>query len=66
MYPPSSAYSLLKFALVLALGTKLVVSQNFKATFGNSPAPFKIDVDPEFIERTVLKAYLTRYVDDVE
>ena len=66
MSPFLSAYSPLIAALIVALSTNLVASQNFKATFGSSPAPFKIDVDPEFIEQTVLKASLTRYVVDVE
>ena len=53
-------------ALIFALSTNFVVSQNFKANFGSSPAPFVIDVDPKFIEKTVLKASLTRYVADIE
>ncbi|MCJ1403037.1 hypothetical protein MMC11_006259 [Xylographa trunciseda] len=61
-----SAHSFPRLALILALSTKLVVSQNFKATFGESPAPFTIDVDPTFIKETVLKASLTRYAVDVE
>ncbi|MCJ1435051.1 hypothetical protein MMC27_004421 [Xylographa pallens] len=62
----SSAYRPLHIALIVALTTKLVVSQNFKATFGSSPAPFKIDVDPDFIKETVLKASLTRYAVDLD
>lgn len=58
--------SLLLFALLIALSIRSVVSQNFKASFGSSPAPFKIDIDRKFIETTVLKASLTRYAVDVE
>ena len=56
----------LSLALLVALSTTVVVSQNFKATYGSAPAPFKIDVDPGFIEKTVLKASLTRYAVDVD
>ncbi|MCJ1395291.1 hypothetical protein MMC18_008175 [Xylographa bjoerkii] len=66
MSPFLSAYGPLSLALIAALSTKSVVSQNFKATFGSSPAPFKIDVDPDFIEQTVLNASLTRYAIDIE
>lgn len=66
MTPFLPAYGLLSLALLVALCTQLVVSQNFQATFNNLPTPFKIDVDPEFIEKTVLKASLTRYAVDVE
>ena len=37
----------------------------FRAKFGASPAPFKIDLEPEFVHRTKLKASLTRYVSDL-
>lgn len=43
-----------------------ISTQNFKATFGSSPAPFEIDVDADFIAETVLKASLTRYVVDLD
>lgn len=66
MSPLLSAYSPLSLALIVALSTKIVVSQIFKATFGNSPAPFEIDVDPCSIKDTVLEASLTRYAVDVE
>ena len=66
MSPFSPAYSPLHIVLIVALTTNLVVSQNFKATFGSSPAPFKIDVDPDFIKETVLKASLTRYAIDLD
>ncbi|RYP92782.1 hypothetical protein DL770_001062 [Monosporascus sp. CRB-9-2] len=39
---------------------------NFKATFGSSPAPMRIDVDPKFIEITRLKASLTRAPIDLD
>ena len=55
-----------KLAFVLAVCTSLAASQNFKATFGSSPAPFTIDVDRHFIKETVFKASLTRYVTDIE
>ncbi|KAM3083548.1 hypothetical protein ACMFMG_004197 [Clarireedia jacksonii] len=38
---------------------------NFKVTFGSSPQPFTISVDPEFIRLTKLKASLTRYTNDL-
>jgi len=40
--------------------------ENFKATFGPTPQPFKIEVDPSFIEETKLKASLTRYTTDIK
>ncbi|KEF51830.1 uncharacterized protein A1O9_12167 [Exophiala aquamarina CBS 119918] len=39
---------------------------NFKAVFGQSPAPLIIDVNPTFIEQTRLKASLTRPAIDIE
>ncbi len=38
----------------------------FKANFGPTPKPFKIQVDPEFIKFTKLKASMTRYTEDIE
>ncbi|PQE23770.1 epoxide hydrolase protein [Rutstroemia sp. NJR-2017a BBW] len=38
---------------------------NFRATFGSSPQPFNISVNPEFIRLTKLKASLTRYTNDI-
>ena len=61
---PTHGYSSL--ALLIVLCTSLVISQNFEAHYGSSPAPFKIDVDPTFIKKTVLKASLTRYAVDIE
>lgn len=52
--------------MLIGLYTSFVVSQNFEAHYGNSPAPFKIDVAPTFIKETVLKASLTRYTVDIE
>ena len=66
MFSFSQARGALSFALLFGLYISLVASQNFKAHYGNSPAPFKIDVNPTFIKETVLKASLTRYVVDVE
>ena len=34
---------------------------NFKASYGDSPQPFEIDVDPEFVSYVKLKVNLTRY-----
>ncbi len=62
----SPAHGSLSLALLVGLYTTLVISQNFEANYGNSPAPFKIDVDPTFIKETVLKASLTRYAVDLE
>lgn len=39
---------------------------NFKANFGSSPLPMKIDVDPSFIAETRLKAALTRNPIDID
>jgi hypothetical protein len=39
---------------------------NFKATFGPSPVPMAIDVDPHFIAETRLKASLTRSPIDID
>lgn len=41
-------------------------SANFDATYGSSPAPFKINVHPKFIAETVLKVSHTRYVVDID
>ncbi|TVY58560.1 Juvenile hormone epoxide hydrolase [Lachnellula suecica] len=38
----------------------------FNASFGDTPQPFKIDVDPEFIALTRLKASMTRFVDEID
>lgn len=38
----------------------------FNATYGLSPAPFTIDVLPDFITQTKLKASLTRYAKDLD
>ncbi|KAK4070312.1 hypothetical protein Trihar35433_4779 [Trichoderma harzianum] len=53
--------------LLQLLFATLAVSTNlpFKATFGNSPAPFSIDVDPSFIEETRVKASLARIATDL-
>lgn len=39
---------------------------NFECSFGKSPAPFKIKVDPEFVALTKQKVALTRMVEDVD
>ncbi|KAH8705876.1 Alpha/Beta hydrolase protein [Talaromyces proteolyticus] len=38
----------------------------FRANFSDSPQPFNIDVDKDFIDNTVLKASLTRFVTPVD
>ena len=61
--PASLLYLSLTFGLpVCSYLNKL----NFNATFGDSPAPFTIDVDPAFINYTKLKASHTRYVEDID
>jgi Epoxide hydrolase N terminus len=57
--------------LVAALGSLMLphlsfAFDTFNATFGSSPAPFQIDVNPGFIAATKLKASLSRYVLDLE
>ena len=39
---------------------------NFNATFGDSPAPFTVDVSPDFIDYIKQKVSLTRYVNDID
>ncbi|KAL6818748.1 alpha/beta-hydrolase [Trichoderma sp. SZMC 28013] len=53
--------------LLQLLSATLAVSANlpFKAKFGNSPAPFSIDIDPSFIEETRVKASLARIATDL-
>jgi len=41
-------------------------SQHFHATFGKSPTPFQVNVDPEFIALTKEKVSLTRMAEDVD
>lgn len=67
MVVPTFAF-LITVALAFALLLPSVVgqSQEFKATFGSSPAPFQIDVNPDFIATARLKASLTRYTVDVD
>ena len=55
------------FAIAVTFFTAwTLAAENFEATYGETPAPFKIDVSPSFIEETVKKASLTRYVVDLE
>lgn len=42
------------------------INENFKASFGSSPRPFKISVNPDFIRETKLKASLTRNTIDLD
>lgn len=62
----SSRKSLAIVIGISTLAVSVLSANNFGATFGSSPAPFKIDVPPSFIEETVTKASLTRYTVDVE
>ena len=39
---------------------------NVNASFGSSPAPFQINVDPDFIALAKLKASITRFPVDVK
>ncbi|KAH6663508.1 Alpha/Beta hydrolase protein [Halenospora varia] len=39
---------------------------NFRASFGSTPTPFVIDVDPTFIAATRIKASFTRYTSDID
>lgn len=62
---------LLKKYLTLAvavtpLSVSVLADENFIANYGTSPAPFKIDVRPGFINKTIQKVALTRYTVDVE
>lgn len=63
MFSPVSTSLVL---LLLSATTSIQGFENFNATFGSSPQPFEIDVDPGFIEETRLKASLTRYAVDIE
>ena len=51
---------------VTALSVSVLADDNFNANYGTSPAPFKIDVHPGFINTTLQKVSLTRYTVDVE
>ena len=63
--------SLLRTSLAIAVSVSALyvpvyAANNFGATFGSSPAPFKIDVDPNFINETVQKVSHTRYAVDID
>lgn len=51
---------------VTPLSVSVLADDNFIANYGSSPAPFKIDVHPSFINETIKKVGLTRYTVDVE
>ena len=53
-------------AAVTPLSVSVLAENNFIANYGTSPAPFKIDVRPDFINKTILKVAHTRYTVDVE
>ena len=52
--------------IVTALTVSVLAEDTFDANYGNSPAPFKIDVHPSFINETIQKVALTRLTVDVE
>ena len=54
---------LVAFALAQSVNGQL---PNVNATFGSSPAPFQISVDPTFIALAKLKASMTRFPVDVQ
>jgi hypothetical protein len=54
------------FSHVVAHAGSSTESPNFIAHFGATPSPFKIDVKPEFIAETKLKASLTRSTIDLD
>ena len=54
------------FLLLGGIRVYATVLSNFKATFGTTPSPFKIDVDPVFIAETSLKASLTRFALEID
>jgi hypothetical protein len=62
-------YHLITFFIALTLpqaGSNAYPSLNFNATFGSSPEPFTIDVDPAFISETKLKASIGRFALDID
>lgn len=61
---PNTCLAIATYFLALAFPT--LAAENFDATYGSSPAPFKINVRPDFIEETVQKVSHTRYAVDVE
>lgn len=63
MHSSVSSNLLLLFA---SAATLIQGAENFNATFGSTPKPFKINVDEEFIAHTKLKASLTRYPIDID
>jgi hypothetical protein len=52
-------------SLVLS-STALCQPLEFSCTFGDTVTPFQIDVKPDFIKKTTLKASLTRFADDIQ
>lgn len=48
------------------LSVSVFAADTFDATYGSSPAPFKINVHRSFIEETILKVSHTRYTVDVD
>jgi hypothetical protein len=48
------------FSIKLAIASQPTID-TINATFSNSPLPFKIDVDPQFIRDTKTKVSLFRY-----
>jgi len=56
----------LVYSLLFTLGSVSADVVNFKATFGSTPSPFRIDVDAAFIAETKLKASLARYALEID
>ena len=58
-------YAILIVCSAISLVNAYTANLTFRAKFGASPAPFKIDLEPEFVHQTKLKASLTRYASDL-
>ena len=54
------------FFVLTSTSVAVAAEENFNATFGSSPSPWKIDVRPGFIEETLRKVSLTRYTKDID
>lgn len=52
--------------LLLISAVTVQAFENFNATYGSTPEPFKISVNRDFVETTKLKASLTRYPVDID
>ena len=65
MSPVLRTLQILAF-IAVTLSILTTAEENYNATYGSSPAPFKINVHPSFIEETLLKVSHTRYTVDLE